>query len=103
LSAHLWHTPSNGRIDVAKGLKTSARRSRWQASFTPWARRPSIRAGGDQHPAHSFYEMLDRINDYTANYHHEEDPRGAAELFLDQTELMGYVNTTLKIVNALPA
>jgi hypothetical protein len=62
-----------------------------------------IRAGGDQHPAHSFYEMLDRINDYTANYHHGEDPRGAAELFLDQTELMGYVNTTLKIVNALPA
>jgi wobble nucleotide-excising tRNase len=62
-----------------------------------------IRAGGDQHPANSHYETLERINDYTANYHHGEDPSGALEPVLDQTELMGYVNTTLKIVNALPA
>jgi wobble nucleotide-excising tRNase len=62
-----------------------------------------IRAGGDQHPAHSYYETLDRINDYTANYHHGEDARGAAEPPLDQTELMGYVKTTLKTVNALPS
>ncbi len=62
-----------------------------------------IRAGGDQHPAHGYYETLDRINDYTANYHHGEDPREDAEPPLDQVELMGFVNTTLKIVNALPA
>jgi hypothetical protein len=62
-----------------------------------------IRAGGAGHPAHSHYETLERINDYTANYHHGEDPRGATEPVLDQTELMGYVSTTLKIVNALPA
>jgi wobble nucleotide-excising tRNase len=62
-----------------------------------------VRAGGDQHPACSHYETLERINDYTANYHHGEDPTGASEPVLDQTELMGYVNTTLKIVNALPA
>lgn len=62
-----------------------------------------IRAGGAGHPAHSHYETLERINDYTANYHHGEDARGATEIVLDQTELMGYVNTTLRIVNALPA
>jgi hypothetical protein len=33
----------------------------------------------------------------------QDSEERAAELFLDQTELMGYVNTTLKIVNALPA
>jgi wobble nucleotide-excising tRNase len=62
-----------------------------------------IRGGGEQHPAHGYYQTLDRINDYTADYHHGEDPRGAAEPPLDQIELMGYVNTTLKIVNALPS
>ena len=62
-----------------------------------------IRVGANQHPAHGYYETLDRINDYTANYHHGEGPRGAAEPPLDQAELMGFVNTTLKTVNALPA
>jgi wobble nucleotide-excising tRNase len=62
-----------------------------------------IRAGGAGHPAHSHYGTLERINDYTANYHHGEDASGAAEPVLDPTELMGYVNTTLKTVNALPA
>jgi wobble nucleotide-excising tRNase len=61
-----------------------------------------IRACGAGHPAHSHYETLERINDYTANYHHGEDASGAAEPVLDPTELMGYVNTTLRIVNALP-
>jgi len=62
-----------------------------------------IRAGGAGHPAHCHYETLERINDYTANYHHREDARGASEPVLDPTELMGYVNTSLKTVNALPA
>ena len=61
-----------------------------------------IRVGGDQHPAHDSYQSLERINDYTADYHHGEDPRGAAEPPLDQTELLGFVNMTLKVVNALP-
>lgn len=62
-----------------------------------------IRTGGAGHPAQSHDEALERINDYTANYHHGEDARGAAEPVLDPTELMGYVNVTLKTVNALPA
>jgi wobble nucleotide-excising tRNase len=62
-----------------------------------------IRTGGAGHPASSHYETLERINDYTANYHHGEDARGEAEPVLDPTELMGYVNTTLKTVNALPS
>jgi wobble nucleotide-excising tRNase len=62
-----------------------------------------IRLGGDEHPAHDFYETLDRVNDYTADYHHGEDARGAPEPPLDQTELLGFVNITLKVVNALPS
>lgn len=62
-----------------------------------------IRLRGDEHPAHDFYETLERINDYTADYHHGEDPRGAAEPPVDQTELLGFVNITLKVVNALPS
>ena len=82
-------------------------RSNFPGAFAPednlGAILQKIRAGGDQHPAHSHYQILDRINDYTANYHHGEDPRGAAEPPLDQTELLGYVKTTLKTVNALPS
>jgi wobble nucleotide-excising tRNase len=81
-------------------------RSNFPGSFLPednlGAMLQKIRAGGAGHPAHSHYETLERINDYTANYHHGEDARGAAEPVLDPTELMGYVNTTLKTVNALP-
>jgi wobble nucleotide-excising tRNase len=62
-----------------------------------------IRTDGDRHSAYGHYATLERINDYTANYHHGEDARGAAEPPLDRAELMGYINTTLKIVNALPA
>jgi hypothetical protein len=61
-----------------------------------------IRAGGSAHHAHSHYEAPERINDYTANYHHGEDASGAAEPVLDPTELMGYISTTLKTVNPLP-
>ena len=62
-----------------------------------------IRAGGEQHPAHAHYDTLERVNDYTADYHHGEDPRGAAEPPLDRNELLGFVQTTLTVVNALPA
>lgn len=62
-----------------------------------------IRAGGEAHPAHGHYEILERINDYTANYHHGEDARGAPEPVLDQIELLGYINITLRTVNALPS
>jgi hypothetical protein len=82
-------------------------RSNFPGSFEPednlGAILRKIRAGGAGHPAYSHYETLERINDYTANYHHGEDARGAAEPVLDPTELMGYVKTTLRTVNALPA
>jgi wobble nucleotide-excising tRNase len=82
-------------------------RSNFPGSFLPednlGAILQKIRAGGAAHPAHSHYDTLERINDYTANYHHGEDARGAAEPVLDPTELIGYVKTTLKTVNALPA
>ena len=82
-------------------------RSNFPGSFQPednlGAILQKVRAGGAGHLAHSHYETLERINDYTANYHHGEDVRGATEPVLDLTELMGYVNTTLKTVNALPA
>jgi wobble nucleotide-excising tRNase len=61
-----------------------------------------IRAGGDQHPAWQSYDGLNRINDYTAEYHHGEDPENAAEPPLDETELRGFVDDTLRMVNALP-
>lgn len=62
-----------------------------------------IRTGGDQHPAYHSYQELDRINDYTANYHHGEDPGALAEPPLDDTELLGFVEDTLRLVNALTA
>ncbi len=54
-----------------------------------------IRAGGDQHSAHAAYDLLDRINDYTAQYHHGEDARGAPEPPLDQAECIHPVETAL--------
>jgi wobble nucleotide-excising tRNase len=62
-----------------------------------------IRSGGELHPAAEHYETLDRINDYTADYHHGEDPGDAAEPALDYVELQGFVALTLRIVNALPS
>lgn len=60
-----------------------------------------IRETGETHPAYLDYEPLERINDYTANYHHGEDARGAAEPDIDPTELGGFINDTLRIVNAV--
>jgi len=62
-----------------------------------------IREGGEQHSAHAHYETLDRINDYTTDYHHGEDSRDAQEPPLDPTELFGFVHMTLRTVNALQA
>lgn len=62
-----------------------------------------IRTRGDQHPAYHSYQELDRINDYTANYHHGEDPGALAEPPLDDAELLGFVDDTLRLVNALTA
>jgi wobble nucleotide-excising tRNase len=62
-----------------------------------------IRAGGADHPAAQHYDNLERINDYTAEYHHGEDPGDRAEPPLDYQELQGFVGLTLRIVNASPA
>ena len=61
------------------------------------------RDGGAQHPAASQLQEMERINDYTADYHHGEDSRGEAEPPLDRDELNGFVTQTLRIANALPA
>jgi len=61
------------------------------------------REGGAGHPAASQLEEMERINDYTAEYHHGEDPRGEQEPPLDRDELNGFVTQTLRIANALPA
>jgi wobble nucleotide-excising tRNase len=82
-------------------------RSTFPSSFMPddnlGGMLSKIRGGGAQHPAHAIYEDIERINDYTTDYHHGEDPRGAGEPTLDETELQGFVQTTLRLVNALPA
>jgi wobble nucleotide-excising tRNase len=61
------------------------------------------REGGVQHPAAAHLNELDRINDYTADYHHGEDARGEPEPFLDREELTGFVNQTIRLANASPA
>lgn len=60
-----------------------------------------IREGGPEHPAAAWYQELERINDYTQDYHHGEDPRGAAEPPLDRDELHGFVGQTLTLANAV--
>lgn len=62
-----------------------------------------IREGGVDHPAHAYYAPMERVDDYTNDYHHGEDARGREEPPLDRDELSGFVNDTLKIVNALPS
>lgn len=63
----------------------------------------SIRAGGDQHPAHALYDELDQINGYTSQYHHGEDVADVTPDQIDSIELTGFVRRTLRIVNALQA
>lgn len=62
-----------------------------------------IRDGGEEHPAHTLYDELDQINDYTSEYHHGEDVADATTDQIDSDELTGFVRKTLKIVNALQA
>ncbi len=63
----------------------------------------TIRAGGDQHPAHALYDELDQINGYTSQYHHGEDVADATPDQIDPNELTGFVRRTLRVVNALQA
>lgn len=62
-----------------------------------------IREGGEDHPAKSMYKQLNEINDYSKRYHHGERSDGAAQDVVDLKELRGYVQRTLRIVNALQA
>ena len=62
-----------------------------------------IRDGGDQHPAGDLHEELDQINDYIRQYYHGEDVADATPDLIDPTELTGYVQRTLRLVNALQA
>lgn len=62
-----------------------------------------IREGGDTHPAYPLYDELDRINDYTKQYHHGEDVTDSTPDQIDPTELTGFTKLTLQIVNALQA
>ncbi|MDD3581329.1 MAG: AAA family ATPase [Desulfobacca sp.] len=62
-----------------------------------------IREGGDDHPAHSLYDELDSINDYTQEYHHGEDVADPTTYQIDTAELTGLVRRTLRIANALQA
>ena len=57
-----------------------------------------IRVGGAAHPAHSLYDKLNEINDYTNQYHHGEDPADATPDAIDPIELKGFAKRTLKIV-----
>lgn len=61
-----------------------------------------IRDGGDEHPAHAKYDDLDEINDYSSQYHHGENARKPDEQAIDRTELEGYVERALILVNANP-
>jgi len=53
--------------------------------------------------AHSLYDRLNAINDYTAQYHHGENVADTVPDQIDPTELRGYAKKTLRIVNALQA
>ena len=58
---------------------------------------------GSTHPAYPIYGDLDRINDYSKEYHHGEDMTDATPDQIDSTELTGFVRSTLQLVNALQA
>ena len=60
----------------------------------------NIRDIGDQHPACDLLDALDLINEYSCKYHHGDDSSIACSRHIDVTELRGFVDKTLKIVNA---
>lgn len=61
------------------------------------------REGRPDHPVAAHLDELERINDYTAEYHHGEEAGGEAEPLLDREELTGFVNQTIRLANASPA
>ncbi len=94
--------------DIIKKLRVvleTRLRELYPASFAPadmlGGMIGKIRDGGADHPAAAWHDELDRINDYTRDYHHGEDPRGAPEPPLDPQELRGFVEQTLRIANAI--
>jgi wobble nucleotide-excising tRNase len=94
--------------DIIKKLRVvleTKMRDLYPVSFAPadnlGAILGKIRGVGDAHPAAARYDELDRINDYTQDYHHGEDSRGMQEPPLDQQELLGFVDQTLRIANAV--
>ncbi len=60
-----------------------------------------IRTGDTAHPAVSFYDELDAINDYTKPYHHGENVANAIPDAIDSSELRGFTKRTLRIVKAI--
>lgn len=61
-----------------------------------------IRNTGEQHPACALLDELDDIHDYSSDYLRGDDPAGATEM-LDVKQLTGFVERTLKIVDAIPS
>jgi hypothetical protein len=61
-----------------------------------------IRNHGEQHPACALLDELDDIHEYSRDYLRGDDPAGDATEVLDVKELTGFVQRTLKIVNAIP-
>jgi wobble nucleotide-excising tRNase len=94
--------------DVIKKLRIvleTKLRDLYPASFVPadmlGGMLGKVRDGGADHPAAAWYDELDRINDYTQAHMHGENPVDATEPPIDRQELMGYVEQTLRIANAV--
>lgn len=62
-----------------------------------------IREGGKTHPAAPLYDRLNEITDYTAQYHHGQNLADLTTDQIDATELRGFSQRTLRIVNAMQA
>ena len=60
----------------------------------------NIRDAGATHPLSSIVDDLDELNVYCRRYHHGENPNAATEP-VDDAELQGYVQRTLKLVGCL--
>ncbi len=60
-----------------------------------------IRDTGASNPLSSLLDQLDELNQYTRRYHHGENSNSAATEPIDDTELNGYVQQTLRLVGCL--
>ncbi len=56
-----------------------------------------IRDLGPTHELATFYDDLDGINEYSRDHHHGDEP-GVPPSYIDETELQGYVEKTLRFV-----